>query len=182
MFSLCIQCGVVPDSFRSGILVPIPKKSGCDTSEARILRPIVISSTFSKILELYVLDKCKQHNFSEMQFEFVPKRGTNTATSLLNDVISYVTTCDSAVYTCSLDPEGAFDAIPHPVIFSKAAKVLPENCWRIMYGWYSDISVRVERKGMLGGPIRVLVGTRQGGLSSPLLFNIFFLTCTNTII
>ena len=103
MFSLCIQCGVVPDSFRSGILVPIPKKSGCDTSEARNLRPIVISSTFSKILELYVLDKCKQHSFSEMQFEFVPKRGTNTATSLLNDVISYVTTCDSAVYTCSLD-------------------------------------------------------------------------------
>ena len=26
MFSLCIQYGVVPDSFRSGILVPIPKK------------------------------------------------------------------------------------------------------------------------------------------------------------
>ena len=86
MFSLCIQYGVVPDSFRSGILVPIPKKTGCDTSEARNWRPIVISSTFSKILELYVLDKCKQHSFSEMQFGFVPKRGTNTATSLLNRV------------------------------------------------------------------------------------------------
>ena len=100
--------------------------------------------------------------------------GTNTATSLLNDVISYVTTCGIAVYTCSLDAEGTFDAIPHPVIFSKAAKVLPENCWRIMYGWYSDISVRVKWKGMLSGPIRVSVGTRQGGLSSPFLFNIFY--------
>ena len=125
MFTLCIQYGVAPDSFRSGILVPIPKKAGCDTSEARNWRPIVISSTFSKILELYVLDQCKQHNFSEMQFGFIPKRGTNTATSLLNDVISYVTTCCIAVYTCSLDAEGVFDAVPHAVIFSKAAKVWP---------------------------------------------------------
>ena len=71
MFSLCIHHEVVPDSFRSGMLAPIPKKTGGDTSETRNWRPIVISLTFSKILELYVLDKCKQHSFSEMQFGFV---------------------------------------------------------------------------------------------------------------
>ena len=174
MFSLCIQYGVVPDSFRSGILVPIPKKTGCDTSEARNWRLIVISSTFSKALELYVLDKCKQHSFSEMQFGFVPKRCTNTATSLLNDVISYVTTCGSADYNSHMffGRGGCVRRYSTSCIFSKVAKVLPEHCWRIMYGWYSDISVRVKWKGMLGGPISI--GTRQGGLSSPFLFNIAY--------
>ena len=84
MCYLCIQYGIFPDNFRSGILVPIPTKTCCDTSEARKWRPIVISFTFSKVIELYVPDKC-------------PNRGTNTATSLPNDVISYVTTCGSAV-------------------------------------------------------------------------------------
>ena len=78
MFSLYTQYGVVPDSFRSDIIVPIPKKTDCDTSEAKNWCPIIISSTFSNVLELCVLDKCKQHSFREMQFGFVPKRGTNT--------------------------------------------------------------------------------------------------------
>ena len=32
MLTLCVQFGVVPDNFTNGILVPIPKKPGCDTS------------------------------------------------------------------------------------------------------------------------------------------------------
>ena len=30
------------------------------------------------------------------------------------------------VYTCSLDAESAFDAIPHSILFYKAATVLPK--------------------------------------------------------
>ena len=45
MLSLCIKYSVVPNIFTNGMLVPIPKKTGC---------PIVISTTLSKILELYI--------------------------------------------------------------------------------------------------------------------------------
>ncbi len=174
MLSMCIKYGVVPDRFRSGILVPIPKKPGCDASIPKNWRPIVISSTLSKLLELYVLDECQQHTFSDMQYGFVPKRGTDTATTLLNDVIAYSTTQGSTVYTCSLDAEGAFDAIPHSVLFDKASQVLPDHCWRAMYNWYADLTVRIKWKDQLSPTISVNIGTRQGGLSSPFLFNIFY--------
>ena len=36
MLTLCIQFGVVPDNFRRGVLIPIPKKAGCDTTQAKI--------------------------------------------------------------------------------------------------------------------------------------------------
>ena len=35
MLTLCIQFGVVPENFRRGVLIPIPKKSGCDTTQAK---------------------------------------------------------------------------------------------------------------------------------------------------
>ena len=133
MMTLCIQFGVVPDNFRRGVLIPIQKKSGCDTTQAKNWRSITVSSTFSKLLELYVIEECSGHEFSDLQFGFVKGRGTEMATSLFHDVISYSTTHGSVVYSCSLDAEGAIDAIPHCVLFDKAQSVLPTYCWFVMY-------------------------------------------------
>ena len=43
------------------------------------------------MLELYTLDASAGHQFSDLQLGFVPGRGTNMATALANDVISYCT-------------------------------------------------------------------------------------------
>ena len=98
MLTLCIKFSVVPDSFANGLLTPIPKKPGCDASNPKNWRPIVVSSTLSKILEMYVLDMSSQHEFSDLQFGFIPGRGTELATVLIDDVITYCNTRGSAVY------------------------------------------------------------------------------------
>ena len=54
------------------------------------------------------------------------------AASLANDVVNYCTERGSTVYTCSLDVEGAFDAVPHSIVFKKAIGIIPDHCWRIM--------------------------------------------------
>ena len=174
MLTLCIQFGVVPHNFRRGVLIPIPKKAGCDTTQANHWRPITVSSTFSKLLELYVLEECSSHEFSDLQFGFIKGRGTEMATALLHDVIDYSTTRDSVVYSCSLDAEGAFDAIPHCILFDKAQSVLPTHCWFVMHEWYSQLTINIKWRGCYSKDVDVNIGTRQGGLSSPLLFNIFY--------
>ena len=113
MLTLCIQFGVVPNTFIKGVLIPIPKKAGRYTTQAKNWRPITVSSTFSKLFELYVLEECSSHEFSDFQFGFIKGRGTEMVTALLHDVIDYRTTRGGLVYSCSLDAEGAFDAIPH---------------------------------------------------------------------
>ena len=40
--------------------------------------------------------------------------------------------------------------------------------------WYEDLSVRIKWKGQFTNTIPIKKGTRQGGLSSPLLFNITY--------
>ena len=73
------------------------------------------------------------------------------ATALANDVISYCTKRGSTVYACShVDAEGAFDAVPHSILFY------------------------IKHKGELSIPIKVCKGTCQGGLSSPFLFKLFY--------
>ena len=174
MLTLCLQFGCVPDPFRSGNLIPILKKPHLDPTTAAHYRPITVSITFSKLLELYMLSECSDHDADANQYGFVAHRGTATAIALAHDVCVYCQSEGSQTYLCSLDAEGAFDALPHPIIFLKAANVMPDHCWRLMYSWYSNMHVRIKWGTCISDPIPVNRDTRQGGLTSPFLFNLFY--------
>ena len=174
VLTVCVQFGVVADSFLQGLLIPLLKKPNIDPALPQNYRPIVISTTFSKLLEILILESCNEHEFHDLQFGFVESRGTSMAAALTYDIIDYCTSNGSPVYVCALDAEGAFDAIPHSVMFSKIIDTVPMLCWRILFYWYSRIKVHVKWNGKMSNPIAVQRGTRQGGLSSPFLFNILY--------
>ena len=71
MLSLCIKYSVVPDIFTKGMLVPIPKKPGCDNSNPKKLASNYHSTTLSKIMELYILEESSGHIFNDSQFGFI---------------------------------------------------------------------------------------------------------------
>ena len=83
-----------------------------------------MSITFSKMLELFVLEECVYHDFHDSQLGFVPGRGTKMAIPVSRDVISYCVKKGSPIFACSLDAECAFDAIPHSVLFDKCIGIL----------------------------------------------------------
>ena len=133
-----------------------------------------MSSTFSKILELHILDVVSNHKFEDVQFGFIEHRGTSMATALTHDVADYFNTRGSTVYACALDAEGACDAIPHPVIFDKLSSIINILYWRLLYFWYSNLIVTIRWENCLSEYFPITRGTRQGGLSSPFLFNVFY--------
>ena len=180
LLSICFQYGVVPSIFRQGILVPILKKPTLDPSCAKNFRPVIISTVFSKIVELIILKSVNNLELSDAQFGFISGRGTTEAIYLAYDLCAYANHRGSALFMCGLDAQGAFDCIPHPVLFQKADSVLPDQCWRLWHSWYKDITVQV-RWGSLGNPIRVMKGTRQGGLSSTFLFNLVYKDMIRTL-
>jgi len=165
MSSLCPKYGIVPNAFSQGLLVPLLKKSNLDPTLPQHYRPVTVSCTLSKFLELYIdmglLNVSGYHEFGDLQFGFVAGRSTNMATSLANDIIKYSTKRGSPVYTCSLDAEVAFDAVPHAILFQKAINVIPDNCWVIMVKWYRSIYVQVKWSSILSEPTKICKGTRQ---------------------
>ena len=74
-------------------------------------------------------------------------------------------------YLCSLDAEGAYDQIPHAVLFD-CADALPDACWRVMLNWYTNLEAKVKWNNQLCDSISISKG--QGGLSSPAMFNMFY--------
>ena len=91
MFSLCLKYGIIPNTFCQGLLVPLLKKPTLYPTLLQHYRPVIVSCIVSKLLELYTLDVSGYHEFNNLQFGFVAGRGTNMATSLSNDVITYCT-------------------------------------------------------------------------------------------
>ena len=149
LLTVCFRFGMVPTSFKKGILVSILKKPSLDPSIAKNYRPVIVSSVISKLAEMYILEECNDYNFSDYQFGFVKE----ISISLAHDVSMYCKDKKSPVFLCGLDAEGAFDGIPHPVLFNKCRHVVPDFCWKLLYNWYSDISVRIKwyREGRQSG-------------------------------
>ena len=109
-----------------------------------------------------------------MQFGFRDGLSTDIAVMLVHDVIQRCNHLGSPVYACSLDAEGAFDAIPHSVLFTRPHGAIPDPLWRLLVQWYRRLNVQIKWHGQRSETIAVRQGTRQGGLSSPFLFNHFY--------
>ena len=174
LFNLCLKFGIVPSkssNFCDGVIVPILKKPNIDPSLPNNYRPITVSNIFSKIFELGFLDSSANVEFD---FRFVNGRGTAMAAATVNDVINYSVNQGSPVYSCSLDAEGAFDAIPYDIIFEKLGDNVSNEWWRCLYSWYNNLSVRVKLNNKLGRTFVIRKGTMQGSLSSPFMFNLFY--------
>ena len=111
-------------------MVPVLKKTTLEPGCAVVnYRPITISVTLCKTLDLHILDRCKDHALSDTQFGFVHGHGTDMATAVAHDVGVYCMAKGSSAFYASLDAEGAFDFLRHCVILEKCADVLSNNLW-----------------------------------------------------
>ncbi len=66
ILTVCVKYGVLPRSFYCGLLVPLLKKTHIDPSIPKHFRPIVVSTVFSKIMELAILEDSAEHVFNRL--------------------------------------------------------------------------------------------------------------------
>ena len=71
LLSLCLIEGSVPDGFCQNVITPVLKGSNLDPTLSNNYRPITVSSSISKLLELYIIDECHNHSFSQCQYGFI---------------------------------------------------------------------------------------------------------------
>jgi hypothetical protein len=145
-----------------------------DPSMPNNYRPIIVSSIISKIMEYGILDDSCKDAFHPLQYGFVDGRGTKMAISTTQDIITFCNSRGSSVYVCGLDVAKAFDGVPHSVLLFKSLGVIPEYWWRILYSWYENSEALVKYDGSYSEPFPLKIGTRQGGLTSPYLFNLVY--------
>ena len=181
IFNICINFGVIPEAFKIGTLIPILKKSNLDSTVPGNYRPIILSSVISKLLEYCILEDMSAYEFCDLQFGFIEGRSAAMAICNAVDVIKYFNKRGSPVFACSLDAEKAFDAIPHSVLLYKASTVLKDHWWRLLYTWYTNLVAVIKWNNEISSVFKLYKGTRQGGLTSPFLFNLLYKELINGI-
>ena len=170
VYSIILSHSIVPEIFKTGILIPILKKPTLDTDSPENYRPVTLSTVHSKIIELLIIP---EHAICETQFGFRKSRGTTFVTTILNDCIRHHNSKGSPVYFCGLDAEKCFDNIWHSGLLFKLWNVIKREHWLLLYKWYNSSCAQVRWNGIYSQSFRITKGMKQGSILSPYLFNIF---------
>ena len=167
--------GVLPDSMLSVVLVPVIKDKAGKVGSLDNYRPIALASILSKVMEMILLDKIiKYIDSSDNQFGFKPKHGTDLCIYALKEIVNKYRLQNSSVLMSFIDASRAFDCINHRKLFIKLSKKgVPGYIVRILAYWYANQTMSVKWGNSVSEPFGVSNGVRQGGILSPILFNLY---------
>jgi exonuclease III len=177
LFQTIFNCGLVPDVFCAGVVTPVVKK-GKDKSKCSSYRPITVSSVMCKLLELIVIDEITEVcSTPENQFGFKNGYSREHVHRVIANVLVDVEEKDDILLMAGHDVSRAFDSGIHPqLLISAKDRGLDRSILRVYRNMYSKLYVVIKvptRDGFAISKcvIRVWKGIRQGGISSPPLYN-----------
>lgn len=175
LFSLCVGHSYLPAQMTKTVVVPVVKSKAGDTSDVNNYRPISLASVISKVFDGLLNVQLDQYlKLHDNQFGFKPGLSTETAVLCLKQTVRYYTERSTPVFACFLDLSKAFDRVRYDILCQKLYEMeVPDELIRILMHWYHNQINVVRWSGALSQPYGLECGVRQGGLTSPKLFNLY---------
>lgn len=162
-----------PQSFTSSLLVPIPKDNSV-ADEPGTWRPISLLNVDYKIIMSLLANRLQvtlETIIDRSQHCSVPSRNMYSHLSATRDLISYVKKRNAAGYIVSLDQKKAYDRVEHEYLFTVLREYqFPDTLIATLRTAYAGNVARVCMANMLGEPIQLKRGIRQGCPLAPILF------------
>ena len=113
---------------------------------------------------------------------FKKKMGTEMCVFTLKEIIRYYNLQNSHIFVCFMDASAAFDRISYYSLFHKLLKrLVPLYLVRILFYWYFNQLVCVRWNQEQSYFFTVSNGVRQGGILSPLLYNVYMNDLSNNL-
>lgn len=174
-YTLCLSHSYLPVDLMRTIVVPIVKNKTGDLSDQGNYRPISLATVVAKVLDAVLDLELEKHlHIHDAQFGFRPGLSTESAILSLKHTVQYYTRRGTPVYACFLDLSKAFDLVSYDLLWEKLKKTeVHAQVQRLFRYWYANQTNNVRWAGSLSDVYRLECGTRQGGLTSPKLFNLY---------
>ena len=161
----------IPKDWEESYILNLYKGKG-DALDRGNYRGLKLTDQVMKLLER-VLDTSIRSmvDIDEMQFGFVPGRGTTDAIFIARQLQEKYFAAKKPLYFAFVDLEKAFDRVPREVLWW-AMRSLGVEEWAVcaVQNMYSNARSRVRVNGQYSDEFSVRVGVHQGSVLSPLLF------------
>ena len=166
-----MKMGVIPTDWQDSIIINCYKGKG-DATDRGNYRGLKLLDHVMKVMERVVdglIRSCV--NIDNMQFGFMPGRGTTDAIFIVRQLQEKFLAKDKTLYLAFVDLEKAFDRVPRAVLWWAMRKLgVPEILVKTVQAMYHNASARVRVGSSVSDPFEVKVGVHQGSVLSPLLF------------
>ena len=174
-FAVCLSHGYLPTALIETTIVPIVKNKSGNLSDSNNYRPIALATIVSKILESVILIKCGEYlTSSDNQFGFKSCHSTDLCIYALKEFIEYYKNRGTTVYVTFLDASKAFDRLNYWLLFDKLLKKhVPLFIIKLLCFWYTHQTMFVRWGDTISTQFTVANGVKQGGVISPILFNVY---------
>ena len=175
VFNCMITHSYLPANFMDTIIIPLVKDKKGDLQSIDNYRPIAITNIMSKAFEILVLDKyASSFHTTCHQYGFKANHATDLCVFVMKQVCDFYKQNSSPVYVCYLDLSKAFDRVNHWQLFEKLLdRNIPTIIVRLLKEWYVTQKFVIQWGKCLSEAFSVSNGVRQGGILSPVLFNVF---------
>ena len=162
----------VPDDWKKGIIVKLPKKG--DLTCAGNWRGITLLCVPAKIMGKIIIRRLRDEVDAKLrknQTGFRPGRGTREQTFTLRNIIEQSLEWNSSLYLVFIDYMKAFDSI-HQETLWKIMKLygVPSKFIKLVRMFYTDVKCSVVSEGGLTNWFEVKSGVKQGCVMSGFLF------------
>ena len=177
IFKNCLKCGIFPDDWKKGNIVPIFKKG--DKQNIRNYRPVSLLPNCSKIFERIIYDNMLKYFLnnnliSPIQAGFRP--GDSCINQLLSITHDIFTSFDNGleVRGVFLDISKAFDKVWHDGLIYKLKQYgIKDKLLCLLIDFLKNRQQRVVLNGQFTSWTKVNAVVPQGSILGPLLFLIY---------
>ena len=177
LFNNILKQSIIPPLWKIGRIIPL-LKPGKPADEGKSFRPISLLSPAAKLLESLILPELQaavtlaphQHGF---------RKGRSTLTAL-QEISEHITTglnkakpVDRTVMV-AIDLSRAFNTVNHKSLLNDVAHLpLNNHLRRFLFAYLRGQQTYVEFRGAKSKTRKMRQGVPQGGVLSPLLFNVY---------
>lgn len=174
-YTFCIRHTYLPKDLMESVVVPVVKNKTGDIADKCNYRPISLAAILGKVFDGLLERQLNNYLIlNDAQFGFRKGLSTESAILALKQTVKYYTDRRTPVYAAFLDLSKAFDLVCYDKLWAKLVNLnVPLEIVNILKFWYSSQTNRVKWAGVYSESFRLECGVRQGGLTSPALFNVY---------
>lgn len=178
VFNLILKTSKSPSNWKFGYIFPIYKKKG-DVSDPGNYRGITVTSCLCKLFSAVLNQRLehfisKNHILNDCQSGFRKKARTSDNIFIIKSIVNKYFNMGKKIYCCFVDFKKAFDSVWHDGLFYKLASYgINGNFLKYIKHLYSSMESCLKFPQGISNFFQVKIGTRQGDVLSPTLFNLF---------